>query len=97
MARRPSLKFATFNLYNLQIPNELMYHNNKYTKAQYEKKIKWTAGLLKKIDADIIGFQELWHPNALKEAFVAAAKAAAAGPRSKRVAQFIVLELLSVL
>lgn len=32
MARKPSLKFATFNLYNLQIPDELMYHNNKYTR-----------------------------------------------------------------
>lgn len=71
MARRPTLKFATFNLYNLQLPGELMYHGNKYTQAQYDKKIQWTSGLLKRIDADIIGFQELWHPDALKDAFEA--------------------------
>jgi len=71
MARRPSLKFATFNLYNLQLPDELMYHNNKYSKVQYDKKINWTSNLLKQIDADIIGFQELWHPDALKDAFEA--------------------------
>lgn len=66
---RPTLKFATFNLYNLQLPNVAMYHGNKYSKAQYNKKIKWTAGVLDRIDADIIAFQELWHPDALKAAF----------------------------
>jgi len=66
---RPKLKFATFNLYNLQLPEEPMYHGNTYTVDQYEKKIAWTAEMLKRIDADIIGFQELWHPDALLDAF----------------------------
>lgn len=69
MAARPELKIATCNLYNLQLPGEPMYRSNTYTEAHYRKKIAWTAEMLKKLDADIIGFQELWHPDALKEAF----------------------------
>ena len=69
MAKRPELKFATFNIYNLQLPGLPMYHGNTYTQPAYDKKIAWTADMLKRIDADIIGFQELWHPDALKEAF----------------------------
>ncbi len=66
---KPRLKFATFNLYNLQLPNVPMYRGNTYTEAQYKAKIKWTAAMLKRIDADIIGFQELWDPAALQAAF----------------------------
>ncbi len=69
---RPKLKFATFNLYNLQLPNVPMYHGNTYSAKQYKDKIAWTAHMLKRIDADIIAFQELWHPDALKAAFEAA-------------------------
>jgi len=69
---RYELKFATFNLYNLQLPGEPMYRGKRYTPAEYDAKIAWTAEILKKLDADVIGFQELWHPDALKEAFQAA-------------------------
>ncbi len=69
MPPRPTLTFATFNLYNLQIAGESMYHGQKYTSRQYNDKIQWTAAMLKRLDADIIGFQELWHPDALSEAF----------------------------
>jgi endonuclease/exonuclease/phosphatase family metal-dependent hydrolase len=69
---RPELKFATFNLYNLQLPGEPMYGGKTYNQTQYDNKIEWTAEMLKRIDADIIGFQELWHPSALKAAFEAA-------------------------
>ncbi len=63
------LKISTFNLYNLQLPNRSMYNGKKWSVKEYEGKIKWTADMLKKIDADIIGFQELWHPEALQKAF----------------------------
>ncbi|MDJ0710722.1 MAG: endonuclease/exonuclease/phosphatase family protein [Woeseiaceae bacterium] len=72
MARRPELKIATFNLYNLQLPGVAMYHGNTYSQKHYDSKITWTADMLKRIDADIIGFQELWSPQALKDAFEAA-------------------------
>ena len=63
------LTFATFNLFNLQLPGKPMYHGRTYDKKEYEKKIKWTASMLLESNADIIGFQELWSPRALKQAF----------------------------
>ena len=63
------LKISTFNLFNLQLANKPMYRGKKWTEEEYKGKIDWTASILKKIDADIIGFQELWHPKALEEAF----------------------------
>lgn len=69
---RSTLKFATFNLYNLQLPGEAMYHGNTYSQTHYNKKIAWTAAMLQRMDADIIGFQELWHPDALVDAFIEA-------------------------
>ncbi|MEM1136523.1 MAG: endonuclease/exonuclease/phosphatase family protein, partial [Bacteroidota bacterium] len=62
-------KIATMNLYNLQLPNKEMYRGRKMKKEVYEGKILWTAEILKKVNADVIGFQELWHPDALEEAF----------------------------
>jgi len=69
MAKKPEIKFASFNLNNLQLPGKPMYHGNTYTPKQYDRKIAWTADMLTELDADIIGFQELWHPDALKDAF----------------------------
>jgi len=66
---RSKLSFATFNIKNLQIPDTPMYRGNTYSEAEYEAKIDWTAWALKKLNADVIGFQELWHPDALKAAF----------------------------
>ena len=66
------VSFATFNLYNLQLPDRPMYRGKRYTQAQYDKKIDWTAKMLRSIDADVIAFQELWSPAALQAAFVAA-------------------------
>lgn len=63
------LKICTFNLYNLHLPGEPMYRGRTWTEEEYQGKIKWTASILKTIDADIIGFQELWHPDALEAAF----------------------------
>jgi len=69
---RSKLSFATFNLQNLQLAGKPMYKGSTYTQAEYDGKIAWTANVLKRLDTDIIGFQELWHPDALKDAFDAA-------------------------
>ncbi|MDO5981587.1 endonuclease/exonuclease/phosphatase family protein [Flavivirga spongiicola] len=66
------LKITTLNLYNLQIAGERLYRNNVMSQADFDGKIKWTSEILKQIDSDIIGFQELWHPDALTAAFKAA-------------------------
>ncbi|RED12893.1 endonuclease/exonuclease/phosphatase family protein [Pontivivens insulae] len=73
------ISFATFNLYNLQVPGGITYDSNKPTipdteagLAEYRRKIEWTAAQLVRLDAEVIGFQELWSRQALIDAFEAA-------------------------
>jgi endonuclease/exonuclease/phosphatase family metal-dependent hydrolase len=70
MAPRNSknISFATFNLYNLQLPG-LEWHKNIYTQEQYDKKITWSAAMLAHLDADVIAFQELWSKQCLIDLF----------------------------
>ncbi len=65
-----NFKVATFNLYNLALAGE-KYYNRSYPQDQYDKKIEWIADKLNELDADIIGFQELFHLEALQEALAA--------------------------
>ncbi len=70
MAKRTQLSFASFNLYNLNLPGHAMYRSKKgWSEAQYQKKIDWAAKMLKEIDAQVIGFQELWSKKALQAVF----------------------------
>jgi len=59
-------KVGTFNLYNLALAGE-RYYNRSYRQDAYEKKVRWLANQLKKMHADIVGFQEIFHIAALKE------------------------------
>ncbi len=68
---RSKLSFVTFNVKNLQMAGKPMYRGNTYTSAEAQSKIDWTALALIELDADIIGFQELWSPKALEEVFKA--------------------------
>jgi predicted extracellular nuclease len=57
---------ATFNLFNLQLPGRGMHPNQRpWTEAEFDSKLDWTARVLRQLDADIVGFQELWHREAL--------------------------------
>ncbi|SPR96410.1 endonuclease/exonuclease/phosphatase family protein [Cupriavidus taiwanensis] len=68
-----TLSIATFNLYNLNLPGLPLYtDSNGWSEQEYERKIAWTASQLKLIDADVVGFQELWHGEALTAAVEAA-------------------------
>lgn len=64
-----TLSFATFNLSNLQLPGVAMYHGQSYNVEEYQKKIAWIAQSLTQMDADVIGFQELWSPQCLSDVF----------------------------
>jgi predicted extracellular nuclease len=62
---------ATFNLYNLQLPGKAMNPNQTpWTEAEFASKLGWTARVLRQLDADIVGFQELWHADALEQMLV---------------------------
>ena len=77
-ANMRDLSFATFNLYNLQVPGGITYGTGPAIPdtpeghAEYQRKIDWTAAQLLRLDAEVIGFQELWARQALVDAFDAA-------------------------
>lgn len=63
------VSFGTFNLYNLQIADEPMYGGKRYDQNAYAAKVKWLSTQLRRLDADIIAFQELWSRRALLDVF----------------------------
>jgi endonuclease/exonuclease/phosphatase family metal-dependent hydrolase len=63
----PNLKIATFNLKNLALPDRETYPGEQIDRAEYDKKVQWTADLLAEMDADFVGFQEVFHKQALEE------------------------------
>ncbi len=60
-------KVGTFNLCNLVLPNTLFYDRERYSTEDYAKKKLWIAGQLDRMQADIVGFQEVFHEEALRE------------------------------
>jgi len=63
-----TFRVGNFNLCNLALPNEIFYRREHYSKEDYARKITWTAQQLDRMRADIIGFQEVFHPEALQAA-----------------------------
>lgn len=64
------LSIATFNLKNLHLPGERIHADEDgLSLDEYKAKVAWSAAALRELDADVIGFQELWHPDALAEVF----------------------------
>ncbi len=66
-----TISFASFNLYNLQLPDK-KWRGNQYTQQEYDDKVRWTGSMVKKLDADIIAFQELWSRECLEHVFESA-------------------------
>lgn len=67
------ISFATFNLYNLQLPGKPTYPGAKpFTPEAYQRRLAWAGERLRELDADVIAFQELWSAQALRELFDAA-------------------------
>lgn len=64
---KPTVKVASFNLFNLTLAETPYYGKRSYTKEEYRKKKEWISDQLTKMDADIIGFQELFEEQALRE------------------------------
>ena len=61
------IRFATFNAFNLAPAGAKLYDNLlPYTEQEFEAKIDWTARQIDLLDADVIGFQEIFSQAALK-------------------------------
>ena len=60
------ISVATFNLYNLQLPERDMYPGQRpWSLADFDRKVSWIARVLSDLDADVVGLQELWHADAM--------------------------------
>ncbi|MGY1679213.1 endonuclease/exonuclease/phosphatase family protein [Geodermatophilus sp. SYSU D01176] len=63
-----TVKVGTFNLRNLARAGEPFYPDERpYSAAEYERKATWTAEQLRRMDADLVGFQEVFHEEALRD------------------------------
>ncbi len=68
-----SFSIATFNLFNLNKAGLPVYSDSDgWTPDEYKLKIAWTARQLKLMDADVVGFQEMWHGDVIVDALAAA-------------------------
>lgn len=67
--RLMSFSVSTFNLCNLQCPNQQMFGEFAWTPAQYQRKVGWTAEQLKAWPATLMAFQEVWSEPALQAVF----------------------------
>jgi len=66
------IRFATFNVCNLAPPGMRFYDGlEPYTAQQYEAKLRWLAQQIDLLDADVIGFQEIFSQSALKDVLAA--------------------------
>ncbi|WP_411990825.1 endonuclease/exonuclease/phosphatase family protein [Agarivorans sp. DSG3-1] len=64
------LSIATANTLNLNRPNLPMYRNREgWLPNEYDQKVKWLVSQLNAVQADVWGFQELWHEQALHDVF----------------------------
>lgn len=61
-------RIGSFNLYNLVLPEKKYYGHRQYSYPDYEKKTSWIASQLDHMRADLVGFQEIFHEEALKQA-----------------------------
>ena len=59
-----TIKAGTFNLMNLMLPNREAF-SLKYTPEEFRRKSQWVDFMLSQMDADVIGFQECFHKQAL--------------------------------
>lgn len=62
------LRLATFNVGNLALPDMKYYEDQiPYSIDEYDAKITWIAQQLDRLDADVIGMQEIFSQAALKD------------------------------
>jgi endonuclease/exonuclease/phosphatase family metal-dependent hydrolase len=72
MANMRDIAFASVNLFNLQTPGAPTYPRARpYSPEEYAAKVAWIGDRLRRLDADVIAFQELWSHEALADVMTA--------------------------
>lgn len=97
-----NFKIGSFNLLNLVLPGVTYYQNRNYSEQEYKKKLDWIGSQLRHMDADVVGFQEVFHLEALQEAiqqsgafdnpYIVAANPTGDKPSVALVSKFPILE-----
>jgi predicted extracellular nuclease len=62
------LRVGQFNVLNLVKENTVFYEHEKYKKETVDKKVAWITEQLKRMNATIVGFEEVFHVEVLKRA-----------------------------
>ena len=63
-----NLTLGSFNVYNLVRPGVPFYSSSSYTEEESAAKTTWLGERLGEMDADVVGFQEIFHRETLLEA-----------------------------
>lgn len=67
-----TLVLATCNALNLANPGRLFYANQEpFGADEYKRKIEWLGSMIRRLNADVIAFQEIWDEAALRDAVAA--------------------------
>lgn len=61
------IRVASFNLYNLVLPEVNYYGRRRYSLQEFNRKKAWINYQLDNMNADIVGFQEVFHEEALQQ------------------------------
>ena len=61
-------RIGTFNAMDLIHPGVPYYERDPYTESEYDQKLAWIGHQLHRMEAQIVGFQEVFHEEALKQA-----------------------------
>ena len=70
---RKTISFASFNLLNLNEPGQRIYNDRDGWPADiFARKVEWSADVLRRMPADVFGFQELWDTRSLQSVVDAA-------------------------
>lgn len=67
MAKNNNLQIGTFNCLNLIMPGNKYYGNKSYTEQEFSLKKNWMQEQLRRMNCDIVGFQEVFSKKALHE------------------------------
>ena len=66
-----TLVVASGNLLNLALPGRVFYDNQEpFDPAEHDRKVAWLGAMLERLNADVVGVQEVWDESALKAAVV---------------------------
>jgi endonuclease/exonuclease/phosphatase family metal-dependent hydrolase len=67
-----TLVLATCNALNLANPGRLFYANQEpFGADEYARKIEWLGAMMRRLNADVVAFQEVWDEAALRDAVAA--------------------------